>query len=101
MTVRFDPEAQEELRDAILYSQKRFGLGEEFAQAVEAAIEKIAQAPEQFKATGHEVRMFRMRRFPYYLFYHYLPASREITIYAVSHHHRQQDYWGYRLPEML
>jgi hypothetical protein len=93
----FEAEAFEEYRQAVIYSGLRFGLGEEFVQAVEAAIETIVLDPERFQPVGRGVRIFRMRRFPYYLFYHYSPATKSIAIYAVAHHCRKPDYWRPRL----
>ena len=86
-----------EYRDAALYSERRFGLGEQFTQSVEAAIQTIVKDPERFQPVGQDIRIFRMHRFPYYIFYHYKPESEIITIYAVAHHHRQPDYWRERL----
>jgi plasmid stabilization system protein ParE len=99
MTVHFESAALMEYRDAVLYSERRFGLGEGFIQAVESAIETILRDPERFQSVGPGVRIYRMRRFLYYIFYHYASASEVITIYAVAHHHRQPDYWRERLPD--
>ena len=97
MTLHFDTEALEEYRDAVLYSEQRFGLGEEFVQAVETALEILSHDPEKFQAAGNDVRIFRMQRFPYYLFYHYTSATESITIYAIAHHRRKSGYWKSRL----
>ncbi len=98
MTVRFEAMALAEYREAVLYSQDRFGLGEKFVQAVEQALAVIADDPERFQPVEQGVRVFRMKRFPYYLFYHYQPDRRLIVVYAVAHHHRQPGYWKSRLP---
>ncbi len=97
MTVSFESGALVEYREAALYSQQRFGLGEEFIQAVEAAITTISGDPERFQPVGAGVRIFRMRRFPYYIFYQHSTADDSITIYAVAHHSRRPDYWRKRL----
>ena len=46
-TFRQEPEASAELEDAALwYERQRPGLGLEFVQAVDAALERIAQWPQ-------------------------------------------------------
>ena len=97
MTHHFETEALEEYQDAVLYSDQRFGLGEEFVLAVEAALDTISHDPERFQAVGEGVRIFRMRRFPYCLFYHYSSGSNSINIYTVAHHRRKPGYWRSRL----
>ena len=98
MRVQFELEALGEYRDAVAYSRQRFGLGEQFVQAVESSLEKIVSDPERHQEVGHGVRIFRMQRFPYYLFYHFLPDRSLIVVYAVAHHHRKPGYWRARLP---
>lgn len=97
MTISFESEALLEYREAALYSQQRFGLGEEFVQAVETAIATISRDPERFQPVGAGIRIFRMHRFPYYLLYLHSASSDSITIYAVAHHSRRPDYWRARL----
>ncbi len=48
MTIHFESDALDEYRDAVLYSEERFGLGEEFVLAVESALEVISRDPERF-----------------------------------------------------
>ncbi len=38
-----------------------------------------------------------MKRFPYYLFYLYEAAPCAVTVYALAHHKKQNDYWRGRL----
>jgi mRNA-degrading endonuclease RelE of RelBE toxin-antitoxin system len=45
-----------------------------------------------------EKELARLKRFPYYLFYHHDDFAATVTIYAVAHHKRQQNYWSDRLP---
>lgn len=97
MTIHFESEALDEYRDAVLYSEERFGLGEALVQAVEASLEAIVRDPERFQPAGDDVRVFRMKRFPYYLFYHYTAASQAIHVYAIAHHSRKPGYWRERM----
>lgn len=68
MTVVFQSEALTEYRDAALYSERNFGLGEEFVSAVESALVDISEYPLNFRMVGDEIHIYRMRRFPFYLF---------------------------------
>ena len=67
------------------------------AKGVQAAIAAIEQDPTRYQAVGSDIRVFRMKRLPYYLFYHYDQASTAIIIYAVAHHKRRPGYWRDRL----
>ena len=98
MIVQFEPEALIEYQEAADYSERRFGLGVQFVQAVQSALDTIAGDPERYQHVGHEVRIFRMRRFPYYIFYHYDAASEAVVVYALAHHKRKPGYWKKRLP---
>ncbi len=96
MKVVFEEEALEEYRDAALYSEKRFGLGVEFVRAIREATAAISRTPYRFQKVSGDIRIFRMRRFPFHLFYHHSPGTDCITIYAVAHHARRPDYWRNR-----
>lgn len=97
MAVFFEAGALREYREAALYSQQRFGLGEEFVQAVETAIGTISRDPARFQAVGEGIHIFRMSRFPYHIFYLYSAIDDSVTIYAIAHHSRRPDYWRERL----
>jgi len=99
MIVSFEAQALEEYQDAAQYSEDRFGLGKTFVLAMEQALEAIALNPERYQSVGEGIRIFRMKRFPYYLFYHFSDELKQVVIYAVAHHRRQSDYWRGRLPE--
>lgn len=97
MNVFFESAALIEYREAALYSQQRFRLGEEFVQAVEAAIVVISSDPGRFQALEAGIRIFRLRRFPYHIFFLHSAGEESITVYAVAHHGRQPGYWRGRL----
>ncbi|MBK8036993.1 MAG: type II toxin-antitoxin system RelE/ParE family toxin [Verrucomicrobiaceae bacterium] len=98
MTIQFESGALEEYREAAQYSEDRFGLGLQFVAAMQAALKEIERDPECFQPAGQGMRIYRMKRFPYYLFYHHQPKSEVVVIYAVAHHKRRPDYWRDRLP---
>lgn len=87
-----------EYQEAVQYSERWFGLGREFVGAVEESLATIAEDPQRNQLVGWDIRILRMRRFPYYLFYHHSMDDDSIIIYAVAHHRRKPDYWSKRLP---
>ena len=99
MTSTFEAEALREYQEAAQYSEDRFGMGHQFVAAIRAALDTIEKTPTRFQSAGQGIRIFRMKRFPYYLFYHYDEEMESVTIYAVAHHKRQTNYWRARLPE--
>lgn len=97
MTVSFESAALREYQEAAQYSQERFGLGQEFVDAMEAALKSISADPGRFQLLEGNIRIFRMKRFPYYLFFESDAALSSITIYAVAHHKKQNNYWRTRI----
>lgn len=98
MTFEFHPDALVEYQDAaIWYEEQRHRLGVEFTQAMEAAVAQILQVPDRYQPVGGGIRIFRMKRFPYYLFYRYNEAGHHVRIVAVMHQRRRPDYWRKRL----
>jgi mRNA-degrading endonuclease RelE of RelBE toxin-antitoxin system len=99
MRIHYESEALIEYEEAAQYSEDRFGSGQKFVAAMRAALDSIAKDPTRFQLVGRGVRIFRLKRYPYYLFYHFDKSEDTIVIYAIAHHKRQQDYWRARLPE--
>jgi hypothetical protein len=67
------------------------------SQAVEAGISVIVSDPTRFQPVGDGIRIFRMKRFPYYLFYRFHEARQHFRIVAMMHQRRKPDYWRDRL----
>jgi plasmid stabilization system protein ParE len=96
VTVRFFEAAQEELEDAIrYYERQRAGLGDEFAEEVQKALDRIRNHPGAWTDLGDCVRRCRTDRFPYGLVY--VVEGDEALIVAVMHLHRDPGYWRDRL----
>ncbi|MBE7494987.1 MAG: type II toxin-antitoxin system RelE/ParE family toxin [Verrucomicrobiaceae bacterium] len=98
MTVHFESEALEEYREAAQYSEDRFGPGLQFVAAMQVALKEIGRDPARFQPVGDGVRIYRMKRFPYHLFFHHQLTPEAVVVYAVAHHKRRPDYWRDRLP---
>jgi plasmid stabilization system protein ParE len=98
---RPEPEASAELEDAVVwYQTRRAGLGLEFVQAVDAALESIARWPQ----IGHRVpgvpndipvRRFPIARFPYHIVY--MEWDSAIRLLAFAHDSRKPSYWFSRI----
>ncbi len=97
MTHDFHPEAREEyIEAAAWYEKQRTGLGDEFIAAVESAIALILCDPGRFSPVDGHFRIFRLKRFPYNLYFEHLSARQHIRIFAVAHHRRNTGYWHSR-----
>jgi plasmid stabilization system protein ParE len=103
MNQRFrpEPEASAELEDAaVWYEQKRTGLGVEFVQAVDAALDQIARWPrigERVLNVPSDIpaRRWPVNRFPYHAIY--LEWEGIIRILAFAHDSREPGFWFSRV----
>ncbi|HXD32063.1 MAG TPA: type II toxin-antitoxin system RelE/ParE family toxin [Pyrinomonadaceae bacterium] len=96
MTFDFHPDAQLEYRAAtVFYESRRAGLGHAFTIEVEAAIERILQAPERWRMIEQDVRRCLTHTFPYGLLY--TIEHNSILIVAVMHLRRKPGYWHGRV----
>jgi toxin ParE1/3/4 len=98
-TVIFHQEAEAELTAAIAYyEERRAGLGTEFQEAAEEAVDRIARMPRAFPPHGDQgLRKYVLRRFPYTIFY--LELDEVVWVAAVAHQRRRPGYWAHRRPE--
>lgn len=96
--VTFDSEADEEFRAAAAYYEgQQAGLGDDFADEVEQAVQRVAQTPQAFPLYGTSgLRKCLLRRFPYTIFF--LELQDRIWIAAVAHQRRRPGYWSHRQP---
>ena len=100
-TIRPEPEGSAELEDAALwYESQRPGLGLEFVQAVDLALDQIAGWPQiGQRVTGlpsdSRARRVPVKRFPYHVVY--LPWEGALRILAFAHDSREPGYWLSRI----
>jgi plasmid stabilization system protein ParE len=95
MTVRFHPAARVELREARLWYEERSPLSAvAFAQEVDAAVSRIAEAPMRYPVAEHGTRRVLLDRFPYNVFYRV--GIEEIVVVAIAHQRRRPGYWSGR-----
>ncbi|MBS0209495.1 MAG: type II toxin-antitoxin system RelE/ParE family toxin [Planctomycetes bacterium] len=94
----FHPEAELEFEAAWdYYELRRKGLGDEFALAVEAVLDRIRERPESCSA--HGTRGFRMalaKRFPYTVYFR--ESAGRFWVMAIAHQRRRPNYWRSRRP---
>jgi hypothetical protein len=70
IAVRIGGDAEVEIAEAMAwYSHQRAGLGSEFLQDLETALERIAVSPLARQIFYRKARKTRMDRFPYYILY--------------------------------
>lgn len=93
MTYRFLTPALAEVREAAVYYEERVsGLGADFLDEVEAAVERMLQFPEAWGKLGNEYRRCHLRRFPYSIIYSIQP-NQEIVVVSVFHQSREPRSW--------
>jgi plasmid stabilization system protein ParE len=98
---RFEDEADAEYRAAgRWYEERVVGLGIEFFDAVDAALDQIARSPKAGALVRRvpvdlQVRRAPVTRFPYHVVY--LETSSTIRVLAIAHDRRRPGYWMSRL----
>ena len=98
---RTEPEASAELEEAaIWYENQRPGLGVEFLEAIDTALERIARWPQAAPrvvgvAPDVPSRKAPVPNFPYHVAY--LEKPNAIRILAFAHDRREPNYWLSRL----
>jgi len=94
--VAYHPLAESELiQSAVFYEARREFLGEELLLAVEEALATIQRHPGVGRPEKAQSRSYKLRRFPYRLFYQ--EQTDRVWIVALAHLSRRQDYWRKRL----
>jgi plasmid stabilization system protein ParE len=88
-------EAEEDLEEARdWYEDQRPGLGVEFLAEVDAAIYRLADAPQRFPEVHGSLRRGLLRRFPYAIYF--LAEADRIVIVAILHQRRNPAAWNQR-----
>jgi len=99
--VRILEEAAEEAAEAAAwYQAEKSGLGEEFSDAVDAAIDLIEEdmlplLPMSGEARALGAKRIILRRFPYDVVA--IERQNEALVVAIAHRSRQPGYWRGRL----
>jgi len=89
--------AKQELSDiAFYYNEQEPGLGGDFHDAVNEAINTIRMHPLIWCKVRTDIRRYVLRRFPFCIIYFYDGDC--ITILSCKHHKRDGRYWQDRIP---
>lgn len=90
------PEVQQDLDEAYnWYEDRKYGLGEEFINCVDAAIQNIYRTPDLYAEIYKAYRRALVRRFPYAIFYEYIDYK--AIIYSIFHTSQNPQKWKNRL----
>ena len=73
------------------YEDVRDGLGVEFAHELERAFRVLAEAPRRWAEVEGNFRRYRLRRFPYSLYYRV--KSKGVDVLAIWHDARKPHGW--------
>jgi plasmid stabilization system protein ParE len=93
---RFLTPADEELSEAAkFYEAHSIGLGSDYLNEVQAAIDLVCEFPELGQAVDQGLRRVVLHRFPFSLIYSV--ETDTIVIVAVAHQRRRPDYWKSRV----
>lgn len=97
MIFDFHPLALREVKEASLwYEEQRARLGFEFLAAVESAIAQVMAQPDRFPPGEGNLRILRMKRFPYLLYFRFHPDRAQVRIVALLHNKRRPGLWRNR-----
>jgi plasmid stabilization system protein ParE len=98
MTLRVEMKraARSELIDTrTWYEKQQAGLGEEFAEEVQKALDRIVATPDLYQRVYRDVRRGVVHRFPYSIFYRVKVVR--IVVIAVFHNRRDPAIWQSRV----
>ena len=96
MEIRLLEIAAIELDEAVsYYNSEQAGLGDDFIIEFINSLERIKAYPKAWNPFTQNTRRCQLRRFPYGIVYQL--RETEILIIAISHLHREPDYWKDRL----
>ncbi len=97
MNLRWASAAVKEAEAAVeYYQQRKVGLGDEFATALDETVEKIKTQPDRFGlletiSAEFKYRRLRMPQFPYLVVFRC--SGEWIEIVAIAHASREPNYW--------
>ncbi|WP_438031196.1 type II toxin-antitoxin system RelE/ParE family toxin [Sorangium sp. So ce233] len=79
---------------AAWYAERDPRVAARFADEIEAALTRIAEAPDRWPSHRYGTRRERLTRFPYLIVYRDEPAR--ILVVAIAHAKQRPGYWSKR-----
>lgn len=93
---RFLSPAEDEMSEAALfYDAASAGLGDDFLNDVQQAIDKLCEYPKAGRTIAPHLRSMLVNRFPFSIISSEETAT--ILIISIAHHRRRPGYWKSRL----
>ena len=89
------PALAEMAEAAEFYESRQAGLGHQFLDAIDRAVEDIEENPRRWPVLKKQIRRRLVGRFPYGVLYRI--DLEQITIVAIMHLHRRPNYWTKRI----
>ncbi len=93
--VVLEPARQEMIDAAKYYELQAPGLGHQFLDKIESAMEDLGRAPDQWPVIRHNIRRRLIHRFPFGILYR-IDAD-AVVILAVMHTRQHPNYWFTRM----
>lgn len=94
--IDFLPEADQEMLEAARYYQSlSSGLGADYLDEVERAVQSLASSPQTWPVLEGHYRRRLVKRFPFGVIYRIEPDK--ILIVAVAHLRKKPGYWKNRI----
>ena len=88
--------AAQDIREAhAWYEAQSSGLGREFLNEVEAALQRIANGPDRYKCVLGDAQRALVRRFPYSVYFRV--RGEDVRIVGVIHQNRDPRIWRRRV----
>jgi plasmid stabilization system protein ParE len=79
---------------AVWYAERDPRVSARFAEELDAALNRIAEAPDRWPLYLHGTRRVRLTRFPYLVAYR--EETTRILVVAIAHAKRKPGYWRKR-----
>lgn len=91
-------QAEDDLTDAMLwYENQKMGLGLDFLEEFERALEIICIRPKSIALKYKSIRRINLHKFPFSLFYTFEENQNLVVVWAVLHQSRNPRTWEQRL----
>lgn len=96
LEVRLRPEVEDDLFEAAdWYEEQRAGLGQDFLDAVDSTLSRVAVSPSAYPILYKSIRRALLPRFPFGVFYQV--EDEHIVVVAILHFSRHPRNWRNRL----
>jgi plasmid stabilization system protein ParE len=79
---------------AAWFDKESPALGDSFREELDATLQRVLDNPEAYARSRREIRIARLRRFPYIVAFYY--ETERVFVIAVVHEKRQSSHWNRR-----